>query len=255
MEVFDTSGDGALQPDEFVTIDRFRNQLDALTREEKRLALEAAEEAKKEKAEAEILEAKMTLLNDGPPTAQDKAVSLLPYLFPLMDGLAYGRFLLQNADAANPIVDVIAILYTIYRSIPFSGFVAFFALNILSSVTGINRLVRYNMQQAIFIDIALFFPGLIGGVIGAIGGSNIPTGVSEIGTDAIFVTLLAVLGYCTVSSILGITPDKLPLISQAVTDRMPTIDSFDDELRYIPRQMREEEEEKDKEKDKKDGPK
>lgn len=248
MEVFDASGDGALQLDEFVTIDRFRNQLDALAREEKRLAQEAAEAAKKEKQEAEIMQAKMTLLNDGPPTTQDKFVSLLPYLFPLMDGLAYGRFLLQGADASNPVVDVIAILYTIYRSIPFSGFIAFLALNVLSGATNINRLVRFNMQQAIFVDIALFFPGLIGGVISAIGGSGIPPAVSELGTDAIFVSLLVVLGYCSVSSVLGITPDKLPLISQAVSDRMPTIDSFDDELRFIPRDMREEEEEKDKDK-------
>uniref|UniRef100_A0A7S4J8K4 EF-hand domain-containing protein n=1 Tax=Odontella aurita TaxID=265563 RepID=A0A7S4J8K4_9STRA len=252
MEVFDASGDGALQLDEFVTIDRFRNQLDALAREEKRLALEAADNAKREKEAAQIQEAKMGLLNEGPPTPKDKVVSLLPYLFPLMDGLAYGRFLLQGADASNPVVDVIAILYTIYRSIPFSGFVAFFALNILSSVGGINRLVRYNMQQAIFLDIALFFPGLIGGVISAIGGDVIPTGVSEIGTDAIFVSLLAVLGYCSVSSLLGITPDKIPLISQSVTDRMPTIDNFDDELRYIPPSEREAEEEGKKEGDKKD---
>ena len=42
MDVFDKSGDGALQLDEFVTVDRFRNQLESLAREEKRLAYEAA---------------------------------------------------------------------------------------------------------------------------------------------------------------------------------------------------------------------
>ena len=41
MEAFDASGDGALQIDEMVTIDRFRNKLESLVREEKRLALEA----------------------------------------------------------------------------------------------------------------------------------------------------------------------------------------------------------------------
>jgi len=29
---------------------------------------------------------------------------------------------------------------------------------------GLNRLVRYNMQQAIYIDIALIIPGIIGGL-------------------------------------------------------------------------------------------
>ena len=47
MDVFDKSGDGALQINEFVTVDRFRNQLEALAREEKRLAAEAEQEAKK----------------------------------------------------------------------------------------------------------------------------------------------------------------------------------------------------------------
>lgn len=86
------------------------------------------------------------------------------------------------------------------------------------------------MQQAIFIDIALFFPGLLSGLIGLIlGGANVqlPTIVTQISTDAIFVTLLAVLGYCTVSSLLGVEPNKVPIISQAVNDRMPTIDMFE----------------------------
>lgn len=86
------------------------------------------------------------------------------------------------------------------------------------------------MQQAIFIDIALFFPGLLSGLIGVILGSanvKLPTIVTQVSTDAIFLTLLAVLGYCTASSLLGFEPNKVPIISQAVSDRMPTVDMFD----------------------------
>lgn len=134
-------------------------------------------------------------------------------------------------------------------------------LNFLQGNPGLNRLIRYNMQQAIFIDIALFFPGLLSGLIGLIlGGANVqlPTVVTQISTDAIFVTLLAVLGYCTVSSLLGIEPNKVPIISQAVNDRMPTVDMFeiDDKGNIFanPNRRRKEEEEKkkdnqDKEKD------
>jgi hypothetical protein len=49
-----------------------------------------------------------------------------------------------------------------------------------------------------------------------------------------------------VSSILGITPDKIPLISQYVEDRMPSIDMFDESGRFIPKEMREKKEDKDK---------
>lgn len=133
MNVFDKSGDGALQLDEFVTVDRFRNQLESLAREEKRLLAEAEAEAKRQEQEALLASAKLEFLNEKEPTASDRALSILPYLFPLMDGLQYGRFLLGADDAgANPFVVILAVLYTLYRSIPFSGFVAFFALNFLS---------------------------------------------------------------------------------------------------------------------------
>lgn len=242
MNTFDTSGDGALQLDEFVTIDKFRNQLEALAREEKRLAAEAEQEKKRQEQEALLAEAKLEFLNEKEPSMSDKVVSILPYLFPLMDGLQYGRFLLgaEGADA-NPFVVILALLYTLYRSIPFSGFVAFFALNFLSGNPSLNRLVRYNMQQAIFIDIALFFPSLLiglGGLIAGGAGSPITAAAGEIFSDVMFGTLLLTLAYCAGSSLLGKEPDRIPLISGAVKDRMPTIDMFDNDGRFVPTESR-----------------
>jgi hypothetical protein len=249
MKEFDSSGDGVLQLDEFVTVDQFRNRLEALAREEKRLAQEATKAAKVEQEQAVAMEARLELLNDRPPTTSDKLYSLLPYLFPLLDGLQFGRFLLQGQD--NPAISAIATLYLLYRSIPLGGFIAFFALNTLSSNPSLNRLVRFNMQQAIYLDIALFFPGLIAAVLTLIPGVQMPPGVSEIGTDILFVTLIASIAYSVVSSALGIAPDKIPVISQAVIDRMPTMDWFDEQGRYLPREEREKKngEEKKDEKD------
>ena len=175
MKEFDASGDGALQIDEFVGVDKFRNRLEALSREEKRLAVEAKKMAQKEAEVADLFQAKMKILNDGKPTNLDKVLSVLPYLLPLMDGLQYGRFLLGAEGAeANPFVAVLAVLYGLYRAIPFSGFIAYFGLNFLGGNPSINRLVRYNMQQAIYIDIALFFPGLLTAVLGFIlGGATV----------------------------------------------------------------------------------
>mmetsp|Transcript_10227 Transcript_10227/g.24121 ORF Transcript_10227/g.24121 Transcript_10227/m.24121 type:complete len:396 (+) Transcript_10227:224-1411(+) len=248
MDAFDASGDGALQIDEMVTINLFRNKLESLVREEKRLAVEAKQKAEEEEKQAALAAARLEILNEKEPTTSDRFVSILPYLFPLMDGLAYGRFLLSTEDAAaNPAVVFLAVLYGLYRAVPFSGFIAFFALNFLAGTPSINRLIRYNMQQAIFVDIALFFPGLAGGLLGALN-LNFPTAIQELSTDAIFVTLLAVLGYCTVSSLFGVAPDKLPLISNSVNDRMPTIDMFDDSGSFIPRQLRQEEGDEDTDK-------
>lgn len=253
MDVFDSSGDGSLQLDEFVTIDRFRNQLESLAREEKRLSIEAEQEAKMKEQEALLAEAKLEFLNEKEPTTSDKVVSVLPYLFPLMDGLMYGRFLLGMDDSgANPFVVILAVLYSLYRSIPFGGFIAFFALNTLGGNPSLNRLVRFNMQQAIYLDIALFFPSLIiglGGLVaGAAGGGSLPAGFNEIFSDVIFGTLILTLAYCSVSSLLGIEPDKIPLISSSVQGRMPTIDMFDDSGRFVPRESREMDEDEDEKK-------
>lgn len=238
MEAFDASGDGALQLDEFVGVDRFRNKLEALAREEKELAAEAKRQAKIEEEEAALAQARLEILNEKPPTFNDKIVSLLPYLFPLMDGLQYGRFLLADDTGGNPFVIILAVLYGVYRSIPLSGFVAFFALNLLSGNPSLNRLVRFNMQQAIFVDIALFFPGLITGLTSFVlqgAGVNVPPSVSELSSDFIFGALLLTLAYCSISSLLGIEPDKIPLISDSVKARMPTIDMIDPDGRFNPR--------------------
>lgn len=250
MKEFDLSGDGYLQLDEMVSVDQFRNKLEAYAREEKRLAREAAIGAQKEEEMAKLAEAKLAILNDKDPTQRDKIVSILPYLFPLLDSLQFGRFLI-NDNVDNPIVGILAVLFVTYRSIPFSGFLAFLALNTLSSNPGLNKLVRFNMQQSIFLDIALFFPGLIGALIVGIGGAagfQIDDSVSQLSSTAIFGLLVLTVLYASISSLLGITPDKIPFISRAVEDRMPTTDMFDDQGRFIPRSMRPPKEE-DKSKD------
>jgi len=229
-----------------VGLEKFRNKLEALAREEKLQALEAKKAAEQEAKEALLAEVRLNILNDKEPTTRDKLVSVLPYLFPLMDSLQFGRFLIvENAD--NPFVVILALLYALYKAVPFSGFVSFLVLNVLSSNPGINRLVRFNMQQAIFIDIALFFPGLIGAAYSLLlanSGARLPPFLTELGSDIIFGSLLITIAYCSISSLLGQTPNKIPIISQAAEDRMPTIDMFDDSGRFIPREMREDDNEK-----------
>ena len=111
------------------------------------------------------------------------------------------------------------------------------------------------MQQAIFLDIALFFPGLVAAILGIIVGSagvNMPPSVIELSNNLIFGALLLTVVYASASSLLGITPDKIPLISQAVEDRMPTVDMFDDQGRFLPREMREAKKKDEDDQEKKD---
>jgi hypothetical protein len=250
MNKFDMSGDGYLQLEEMVSVDQFRNQLEAFSREEKQMAKVAGLEAQKEEEEAKRIELRTNLLNDKEPTQTDKVLSILPYLFPLFDSIQFGRFFFI-AHQDNPVLGIVGLAYAAYRSIPFSGFAAFIALNTLSNNPGLNKLIRFNMQQAIYLDIALFFPGLFGALIagaGSAAGFQIPEAIGESGSTAIFGALVLLVTYSSISSLLGIKPDLIPVISNAVEERMPTIDMFDDDGRYVPRNQREEEEKKDDEK-------
>jgi hypothetical protein len=241
MEGFDVSGDGKLQLDEFVSVNKFSNKLEGLAREEKQMALDSKKAAQKEAEMAQLAEARLSIMNEGDATTTDKIVSALPYLLPLLDGLQFGRFLLaDNSD--NPVVNILGLLYTVYRSIPLSGFLAYLGINWLSADLKLNKLVRFNMQQAIFVDIALFLPGLLAaasGLIASGAGFELPPGVTELGSDAVFVALLLTIAYASVSSALGITPDKIPFLSREVEKRMPTIDMFDENGRFSPSERKE----------------
>jgi hypothetical protein len=155
---FDKSGDGKLQLDEFVGVEKFRNRLEALARDEKATAIEMAKAAKMEEEASKLLEARMEMINDKPPSGTDKLVSVLPYLLPLLDGLQFAGHLV-NDNPDNVLSGIALAMFTLYQSVPFGGLIAYFALSSLSGNPTINRLVRFNMQQAIFVDIALFFPG------------------------------------------------------------------------------------------------
>lgn len=243
MDDFDKSGDGTLQLDEFVSVETMRNRLDALAREEKALANEKVKAAQMEAEAVKLLQAQLEIINDRAPSNQEKILSCLPYLFPLLDGLQFGRFLvLGNMD--NPVAVFAAVVYAIYRAIPFGGMIAFFSLSFLSNNPSINRLIRFNMQQAIYLDIALFFPGLIAALISVISPASIPSSISELGSDALFLTMFAAVAYSCISSLLGEEPNKLPLISRAVEARMPTVEMFDSEGRFVPRNKREKEDKK-----------
>jgi hypothetical protein len=247
MEGFDVSGDGKLQLDEFVSVNKFGNKLEMLVREEKQMALNSNKAAQMEAEMALIAETRLSLMNEGEPTTTDKIVSALPYLLPLLDSLQFGRFLLaQNQD--NPVVNILGLLYTGYRSIPLGGLLAYLGLNFATSNLSLNKLVRFNTQQAVFVDIALFFPGLLAAATGFIAtnaGFEIPAGVTELGSDAVFGAVLLAIAYASVSSALGITPDKIPFISQAVENRLDR-DMFDENGRFSPSDLRDGEKKDDK---------
>jgi hypothetical protein len=109
--------------------------------------------------------------------------------------------------------------------VPFSGLIAFVLFNTIASNLQLNRLVRFNIQQAILLDIALIFPGIIGTVasIGATQGDfELPSALVDSGSTATFLAVSAAIIYSMGSSLIGTVPDKIPIISERVKLRVPT---------------------------------
>jgi len=244
MNEFDASGDGLLQFEEFRGIDQFRNKLGMFEREERQAVRETAKKTQEEEESAKVLESALELVNDGDATSKDKIVSILPYLLPLVDGLVFGKFLFME-NAENPIVIGLGLLLALYRTIPFAGFLSFFGMNVLSDNLTINRLVRFNMKQAILVDVALFVPTVISAMLTFAVSQNllgvaqvIPVQAGEIGSDAVFLILLASIGYSALSSLVGVVPDNLPIISDYVDKRMISADMFDVENGQLTLQRR-----------------
>ena len=100
--------------------------------------------------------------NDIEGTA-DRILSCVPYIIPLLDGDRYGRFLFYQIPILGLIDNILLGPFKlIYGTIPFAQLIFFIGLSVLSRNPEIPRPVRFNMQQALLLDIALIFPSLLG---------------------------------------------------------------------------------------------
>lgn len=79
----------------------------------------------------------------------------------------------------------------------------------------VNKLVRYNIRQAILLDIAMFFPSIFAFITSAVIGEDAVklAPLAQAGSDVIFVTVALCVLYSVVSSAFGVLPDSLPLLS------------------------------------------
>lgn len=230
MDQFDTSGDGALQLEEFQAIEVFSMKFESILREERRIAEEAAAKAALAKVEAEKAEAITKLINNRPPSALDRSISILPFLLPLLDALPFGKTLIDNFQLqGNPLIEFSSYLFLLYQNIPFAGLIAFILFNLLTNNLQLNRLVRYNIQLAIYLDIVLVFPGIFGAIADAVTkslGTPIPQQITDGSSAATFIIFAITLFYATISSLLGKEPDKLPYINDRIRERVPSTEEF-----------------------------
>lgn len=154
----------------------------------------------------------------GSTTVPDRIFACLPYLIPLVGGLAFSRPFFTQFPAMGiillPIEPLLQIYSLIVGSIPFGSLIIFLLLFFLVVRNeNISHFIRFNTMQAILIDIVLALCSLIlQFVLIPIVGSGF---ILETLFNTIFLGVLATVIYSVVQSALG-RYAEIPTISEAV---------------------------------------
>lgn len=230
LDYFDKSGDGVIQLDEFKGIEAFKSKLESIQIQEKEALIKAEQQQRLALNAKKQADAVLDLINNKPPTTPDKLLSVLPYLLPLLDALPYGgKFIIDLHLDQNPLFSFAGVLFYVYQQIPFSGLIAFFVFNLFSTNLQLNRIIRWNIQQAILLDIALIIPSFIGSFVTVLANINhieIPADISGNLAAAVYLIFTISIVYCMVASALGIEVNNIPIISDQVRKRVPSTEEF-----------------------------
>lgn len=149
----------------------------------------------------------------GSTTVSDRIFACLPYLLPLIEGLAFGGFIFQQFPALQVVLLPLLPILQVYSSIPFAGLIIFFALLLLVVRNeSISHFIRFNTMQAILIDIIVVMCSLVLSFLGGAIGTGL---IGQTIANVVFLGVVASVGYSVVQSCLG-RYAEIPTISDAV---------------------------------------
>lgn len=140
---------------------------------------------------------------------EDRVLSLAPYILPLVDGIPTGYFIYKRFPELKTVVYGLLGGPIAFFNIPFAPLILFFGFSFLSRNPSLPRSVRFNMQQAILLDIALIIPGLFSGL-----GKSVPLAIAEPCGNVVYYFYVATLLYSIGSNLAGKTPTGIPIISE-----------------------------------------
>lgn len=122
-------------------------------------------------------------------------------------------------DRANPTLSKLSTRGPRARSVgafqasPSSGFVFFIGLSLTTRNANLPRFIRFNVQQALLLDIVLIIPTLFADF----GAPPLPQQLSVVGSNCVFYAWLLVVTYSWACNLQGKTPDQVPLLSDAAS--------------------------------------
>ncbi|KAI3963035.1 hypothetical protein MKW98_028975 [Papaver atlanticum] len=145
--------------------------------------------------------------------AAERLITAVAYCLPFFNGIQYGRYLFVQYPNLGALFEPIFPLLSLYRSVPYASFVAFFGLYIgVARNASLSRFVRFNTMQAVVLDVLLVLPLLVQRVFNP--GKGLGFKLMMMGYNFIFVFIVICFLYSAGFSILGKTP-YLPLVGVA----------------------------------------
>ncbi|KAK7340384.1 hypothetical protein VNO77_21086 [Canavalia gladiata] len=150
------------------------------------------------------------------PPATERLISIAAYTLPFFNSLQYGRYLLAQYPNFAVLFDPIVPFLAFYRSIPYSSFVAFFALYLgIVRNPNLPQYVRFNAMQAVTLDVLLVLPLLLQRIFSP-GRAGIGFRIMLWSHNAVFIFTLLCFLYSVSSCVLGRTP-YLPFVADAAS--------------------------------------
>ncbi|XP_050205752.1 protein TIC 20-II, chloroplastic [Mercurialis annua] len=155
-----------------------------------------------------------TRMSYNPTPATDRLISAVAYTLPFFNSLQYGRFLFTQYPSLGILFDPLIPLLSLYRSVPYASFVAFFGLYLgVVRNPSFSHYVRFNSMQAVTLDVLLVIPLLLARIFNP-GRSGLGFKLMVWGHNAVFLFSCFCFVYGLVSSVLGKTP-YLPFVGEA----------------------------------------
>jgi len=223
LKACDLNDNGVLELNEF-DLKKLRDALAKVReaeREERAAQLEAEREAADKRQKEELKQKMVEAYEKGlPGPNQDTGIgarvaSVFAYTLPVLDSV---RFLLPIGMLVPQVQPITALLFaglSAVNVIPFGQLIIFIAMQFISDNPEVPVLVRYNLKQAVALDIALFLPGILIFIAEfALGtdGRLSPELSAAIGASVI-IPVAIMLAYCTVFNLLGMAPRGVPGLS------------------------------------------
>jgi uncharacterized membrane protein len=150
----------------------------------------------------------------GSTNVPDRIFACLPYLLPLVEGIAFGSSLLRQFPALGVLLLPVLPVKLAYNSLGSIGqLIVFFALFMLVVRNEkISHFIRFNTMQAILLDIVIFLCSILLQILTPVPGAGFAI---ETIANTIFLGILASVAYSVFQSLMG-RYAEIPAISDAV---------------------------------------